>query len=457
MNTKNIAFILLIAGCIAFTIFVFQPGYLNNDAIDQLGQARSGQYSDWHPPVMSWLWRQLDMLAPGALGMFILQTLLYWIGLGLLISLATPHLLTRSLLLLTGFFPPLFMFLSAVVKDLLMAVVFLFGFGLIILAGQRKSVPAFIIGILFLAFGMLTRHNALLAAFPMFLYAGLVFIRFVPMKLGKRTPIWQAGIAGTVFFLAAFLIGQIWSNSLTKVKTYPVQQIMLHDLAGISIKLKTYLIPDYLAISEQPSMRDLRHLYNVRALKNLYWPDFTSIHYRMLTDSAEVDTLTNIWFHTVLEYPRAYLDHRWKVFLATASISVHKSCGPYYYEETVYKPKGYYQDNGGYYSDNPVTDRIFALVEPLRESPLYWNWVYALLTALFAIASLPVLWKVGIAKPSFAAASFALSGGASMYALANLFVAVACDFRYYHWNVVAALVSAIFLFNAWKEKETVTS
>lgn len=457
MNIKSFAFASFMAGCIILTVFIFQPGYLNNDAVDQLGQARSGQFSDWHPPAMSWLWRQLDVIAPGSLGIFILQTTLYWIGLGLLISLTTPHLSTRSLLLLTGFFPPLFMFLSAVVKDVLMAVMFIFGFGLIVLAGQRKSVPALIFGILFLAYGMLTRHNALLAAFPMFLYAGLVFTRIVPLKISQPAAVWQAVIAGIVIFLAAYIIGQTWSNSLTKIKTYPIQQIMVHDLAGISLRLKTYLIPDYLAISEQPSMSDLRHLYNTRTLKNLYWPDFTPIHYRLLTDPAEMNALTITWLSTVVEHPRAYLDHRWKVFLATMGITRHKSCGPYYYEETVYKPKGYYQDDGGYYSDQPITDRLFAIIEPLRETPLYWNWVYVLLTVILTIISLMVLRRDSIPTPSFTAAALALSGGASVYALANLFVAIACDFRYYHWNATAALASIILLINTKKEKETATS
>jgi hypothetical protein len=51
-------------------------------------------------------------------------------------------------------------------------------------------------------------------------------------------------------------------------------------------------------------------------------------------------------------------------------------------------------------------------------------------------------------------AALVLSMGASMYALANLFVAISCDFRYVHWNVTTTLVSAVFLAAALKNSYT---
>jgi hypothetical protein len=52
-------------------------------------------------------------------------------------------------------------------------------------------------------------------------------------------------------------------------------------------------------------------------------------------------------------------------------------------------------------------------------------------------------------------AALVLSAGASMYALANFFVAISCDFRYVHWNVTTALVSALFLFSIKKKTPAV--
>lgn len=445
MNFNKIYFPLLAAACAAVTIFIFQPGYLNNDAVDQLNQAQIGIYNDWHPPVMSWVWGQIIKIAPGSFGMFCLQALLYWFGFGLLISLITPKNLYRSVYLLTGFFPPLFMLLGAVVKDVLMTGAFLLGFALIVLAANRKSLVPFVLGMLILSYGMLIRHNAIVAAVPLFLYAGLVFTQIKPLKMGKLSIAWRAIFMGALFFVALFLLGSIWSRSLTSVKTYPVQQIMVHDLAGISIKLKTYLLPQYLASSEQPSMKDLRHLYNVRSIKNLFWPDFTPIHYKFLLDPAQVQDLTRTWLRTVIEYPRAYLDHRWRVFAATMGISIHKACGPYYYEETIYKPKGFYRSDGNYFSDNPVSNLLFETVEPLRESPLYWNWIYVLIPLVLSGVSFLLFWKTGNGNRLIAAV---VSSSAVLYGGAYFFVSTTCDFRMVHWNVAATLVSLLFLFSS---------
>jgi hypothetical protein len=445
MNLKNLSFPFLVLACIAITIFIFQPGYLNADAVDQLGQARSGQYSDWHPPVMSWVWSWLDKIVAGAMGMFVLQVILFWSGLGLIAAYITPKLGYRALILLLGAYPPLFMLLSAVIKDILMAASFLFGFAILLWAGRKRSLALFFLSSFFIAYGMLTRHNAILIAGPIFLYAGLVFIDLVPFSIGKLPPLWKGMLVGAALFVAAFLLGNVWSGSITKLKSYPIQQIMVHDLTAITLRMKTDLLPDYLAVSEQPSMKDLRRIYNVRSLKNLFWPDFTPIHFKLLTDPALVNDLTNTWMQTVLEYPRAYLEHRWNVFAATMGITVNKACGPYYYEETVYKPKGLYQSDGNFYSENPVTDRLFTLVEPLRESPVYWNWVYVLICLILFAVSLFVVVKSGFANAPFAVIALTLSMGASLYALANIFVAISCDFRYVHWNVITVLVSAAFL------------
>lgn len=452
MTSKNLPLILVVIACIALTIFIFQPGYLNADAVDQLGQARSGQYSDWHPPVMSWVWSLLDKIAPGALGMFILQVILFWSGLGLLAAFITPKPLNQILIVLLGFYPPLFMLLSAVIKDILMAAAFLFGFAILLWSGRLRSLPLFFLSLFLIMFGMLTRHNAILIAAPLFLYAGFIFMDLKPIKIAPLSPLWLGLTCGVFFFALAFLLGRAWSDSITKIESYPIQQIMVHDLTAITLRLKTDFIPDYLAVSEQPSMRDLRRIYNIRSLKNLFWPDFTPIHFKLLTDPALVEDLTNTWVQTVTKHPRAYLEHRWKVFAATMGITVYKACGPYYYEETVYKPKGLYQAGSNYFSENPVTDRLFIWMEPLRESPVYWNWPYVLLCLILFTASLVVLFKFGFAKVPLAVAALVISAGASMYALANLFVAISCDFRYVHWNVTAALVSAVLLIFSIEKK-----
>ena len=64
---------------IVFTLYVFYPGYMSNDSVDQLTQGRENLYNAWHPPIMSWVWGRLDQVIPGPLGMLIFHNLLFWV------------------------------------------------------------------------------------------------------------------------------------------------------------------------------------------------------------------------------------------------------------------------------------------------------------------------------------------------------------------------------------------
>src|SRR5260370_15822462 len=69
---------------IALTIACFYPGYMSPDSVEQFAQARSGLFTDWHPPIMSLLWRLADKLLPGPFGMLLLDNLLFWPGMALI-------------------------------------------------------------------------------------------------------------------------------------------------------------------------------------------------------------------------------------------------------------------------------------------------------------------------------------------------------------------------------------
>lgn len=48
------------AVCCLGTVLVFAPGFLSPDSLDQLQQAEGSRpLTDWHPPVLSLVWRAL--------------------------------------------------------------------------------------------------------------------------------------------------------------------------------------------------------------------------------------------------------------------------------------------------------------------------------------------------------------------------------------------------------------
>lgn len=149
------------------TVVVFAPYYMSPDSVDQLAQGRSGRYGDWHPPVMSWLWGRLDRAVPGPTGMLVFHNLLFWSGLGLWVALVAPrwNLIVKFLVLLAiGFFPPIFLILSTVWKDVGMAAAFLLALALLLYAERRRSLASLVLSLLVLWYGVAVRHNATMSA-----------------------------------------------------------------------------------------------------------------------------------------------------------------------------------------------------------------------------------------------------------------------------------------------------
>ena len=447
MFQKRFLFPLFVAFCIAITVFIFYPGYMDNDALDQFKQGLNGNFNDWHPPIMSWVWGLLSLVFPNALGMFLMHVILYWGGLSMLIDYSIESRAGKSLCLLVGFYPPVFMLLSTVVKDVAMATSLIFGFSLMLHSERKQSLLLFISGIVLLGYGMLIRHNAILAVLPLFLISGLVLSKIYKARIGRTFSARMIFIFGIALFSVIFLFGSLADNLLTQKRTYPFQQVMLHDLVGMSLQLKTYLVPEFLASSEQPSMKDLRLIYQRTSMKNLYWPDFTAIHYEILYDPDQVRELSNTWAKEVVNHPRAYLLERSNVFASIINLQGGKNCAPYYYADTVYKPRGHYESTTlyDYYSKNLVTNLVFTAIEPLRNSLIYRNWVYIVFSlALFTVSLYTGIKSKSLENP-LPSGALALSASGSLYGLAYFFVATACDFRMFYWNVIVALCTIILL------------
>src|SRR6187551_2782850 len=93
--------------------WVYRPGFMSWDSVVQLRQARAGAFTDDHPPIVALIWRSLDRLWPGPIGMLILFDGLFWIGLAVFFRLLRWPLWARAVgLLVAAFQPAVFMLLG---------------------------------------------------------------------------------------------------------------------------------------------------------------------------------------------------------------------------------------------------------------------------------------------------------------------------------------------------------
>src|SRR5689334_18062448 len=95
------------------------------DSGRQYAQALSGQFDDWHPPLMEWVWRLFLPLIPGPGPMLALQLGIYGAALGFLVhrSWRRGHRRQAAWLAATSLFPPTLLLMATIIKDSLMAAI----------------------------------------------------------------------------------------------------------------------------------------------------------------------------------------------------------------------------------------------------------------------------------------------------------------------------------------------
>src|SRR5208283_5618239 len=109
------------------------PGQMGGDSVVQYREAVSGQFSDWHPPIMAFLWSMLRHVAPGPQAMLAFHLIFHWLGFALIADglLRTGRWKAGWLMLATGASPIFIYWNGTITKDVGMASTFIAGFGLI--------------------------------------------------------------------------------------------------------------------------------------------------------------------------------------------------------------------------------------------------------------------------------------------------------------------------------------
>jgi hypothetical protein len=300
----------------ALTLAVNWPGHLEFDSIRQLLEGRSGVYSNWHPPVMSWLLGIADEIEPGAAAFVVLDATMAFCGLLALIWLVErPSWFLVPATAVAVAFPQLFLFPAIVWKDVLLAASCLAGFALLAHAAVRWRRPTSRIALLagsavFIALAVLTRQN------------GAVILPCAAAGVGAVAAKWnrlRVGMAyGAGFFLATALLALAANAALQQRASKalgPVEQfedLQLYDIAGMLSQHPELR----LSVLERESPRLAGRLRVVGP--RLYTP----IGHDRLTNDAEirsfiiasVSVVGRQWRDLILSNPLTYLAVRARDF-----------------------------------------------------------------------------------------------------------------------------------------------
>lgn len=422
LASRSLPFLIAGAG-FAICVIAYWPGILEPDSLDQLEQARSGRFGDWHPPIVALVWRMLNAIHYGPQLPFLMHLGLLWSGLALIGR--TFVLLGRrfgALLPLVGLAPWVTPLLGVLISDTALASSWMFACAALFYqsapGAPRSRVLLGVAGAAFI-YGALARANTILAAAPLLLYA---LFEWTPKRarlniiIAALSPFVLLGLAGVV-------------NHSVATSDYPLGSLQTFDLGGISHFSGRNLMPGTWSSAES------------RQIIACYDPNQWDVYEEAPCASAasKLDAqdlwtapiLTQHWLRAIAQHPIAYVEHRLDYanhFFRWLGGQPH---GWLDYDTEDTAPAAFTHHSNAlyqFYSGLAETDYI-----ALR--PYFW------LALSFAVLLLAALAQASPAQRF----GLAMSASAILYLGFYFVVGVACDFRYALWAIFAAMAASASL------------
>jgi hypothetical protein len=416
------ALLLLLVVGFGLTVLVFYPGYSTIDARYVYADAKAWHFGDWQSPVMAVLWRIIDPMAPGSLGMFLLTAALYWLGFGTLafialrsstwLGLATP---------LLAFAPPAFFFVGLIWRDILFGVVWFVAGVLVFAVAERRRrirLPLQALALCLIALGVLLRPNAIIAAPLLAIYA------IWPTRFAlKRTAI--AFVPAAVLCYA--LVPIVYYGLLAAERQNPLHSIFVFDLGGITHFSGENQFPVQWSAEQTALLKS-------KCYDPVHWDSYWHMQpcpFVMARLERPDDLifgrrrLLRAWRHAVSAHPLSYLAHRatfmWQ-FLARSNLVL---------------PIWDWTDPSSSYGHSPYLRPVLRLHETLQPSILLRPGLWLLLAVAIGAFS----WRRRETPPG--AFAVGVTSCAAVYVMSFFVLGVAADFRYAYWCVLGTLAGAV--------------
>ena len=407
----------------AVTVLALYPGYLTNDATFIYSYVHDWHLGDWQSPIETILWWLIDWVAPGPGSMFLLTAVLYWLGFGLVaLAVARRAGAVAIAVPLLALAPPAFILLSMIWRDILFSGTWLVAAAALYLVADRtgpQRVRMQILALVLIGVGILLRPNAIVAAPFLIAYA------LWPARVDwKRTalvfvPAVAAGYG---------LIHLVYYDILNVKRENPLHSLLVFDLGGISYYAQENVFPVTWSTDE-----------NALVLSRCYEPQHWDSYWTLspcnfvmtrLERKGEpifgTPRLPEAWLAAVEAHPLAYVEHRLTVLWTLL--------GRENYVLELYKLS---QPGENPIARNSYFLALLPLQDAMKSSIIYRGGFWLVLG--FAITA----WAWPARKSASGAFALSVAATGAVYLLSFGVFAVATDFRYNHWGIVAPLAALV--------------
>lgn len=301
----------LLVLCALFTISLITlwPGIMSPDASSQYAAAVAGIYSDHHPPLMSWVWRQVNTIYSGTGIIYSMHLLLLYTAMGIFIYIFRESKF-KWWYVVYPLIPGIFAYTIFIVKDASFVFSYLLSGSIIslIITNRRQPGKLLLLSIatVLLLYGTAVKYQAqyLLIFFTLAL-AFCVDFRFDYKTLVRGVVIYLL-IMCTIFVINMKLVPY-------SQKSHSWQLVKLYDLSAISIAKHKPLYPEFVLADPNFDFTKVQQLFNPQKVDDLVFPEDNVLRAGM--NAPERDALLEYWRTTVLHNPWLYLKVRLRLWL----------------------------------------------------------------------------------------------------------------------------------------------
>ncbi|MFN0249227.1 MAG: hypothetical protein ACKV2T_20250 [Kofleriaceae bacterium] len=420
---------ILLASLVLFWIYCW-PGFVGWDTHEHIMQARSGIYTDGHPPAIARLQRICELFITGPLLLMLFQSITLMLGLYMLfkrrVSPRSAAVIASAIFL----FPIVSGVTGLVAKDCLMAGPAVMGFALLLDERQNKQWLA--VGFLF--FATLMRWNALAATFgPMLLlFQARPRIRGVK-RYAAALAVW-VGLTGAAFAVNEAMTVKreyywYWSHAYEDIAGTlqwidQVDDPALHQwLEGVPLIRRDNLHASFRAI------------YDPAQYFQLVREDQPNRIFAMPTTDEQRAAIKRAWERIVLGHPAAYLYYRYEAFRRLLGLDARETFSRVYvWLSVIAAPETIAQIEHDA-AQSKIQEKLIAASIWISLTPIYIPiWYFALCFLLLPFGRRRL--DIGIL----------LSGIG--YELQWYFLAPSPDLRYSQWMVLCSLIGLALVVTA---------
>lgn len=290
---------------------LFYPGFMSYDTLHALRGARNGVTDSMWPPMVSYVWRAVDMVSFNPAAMHFSQVFLLLLSVFFVVFIFTKKISYAMAFLFIYLSIPVVLGTVAVIwKDVLMAAFFMAGFAVIVAMRVVVNRWVFIFLSLFAVFliflGVCSRHNAITGAVPLLFYFALIVCSRV---LKKPSNIWLGAILlGSVLTGAVYVTKTQLDNyslpnfeKLNNSTAVFMQSVRVLDVASASLCVGSNLFAEMapnLSLAEINTGYDPRHINLSAGLLNRIGYD---------------DRINKIWLSVALHHPICFLNNKFQI------------------------------------------------------------------------------------------------------------------------------------------------